>query len=433
LTSAAGHMPPVASAQAGEHWSRLDRRLVRPLLWGTVMAGCLVTFEPSPYELMFLFLCWGVFVRGVSFPRFLAPAFLFLTVMFTVGGVSSVLQVAQESDSVRYVVISMYLTITTIVFATLVSEDPLDRLKIIRSAYIVGAVIAATAGIAGYFDIGGTRDLFTLYNRSRGTFKDPNVYGPFLVFPGLLLVQDLLTRHGARLIASALPLGVILIGLLLSFSRAAWGHFIISTLIMAALMFLFSPSRRLRVRMGIGVLGGGMIFAGLIVAILAVPQVGNVFKERADLNQSYDVGETGRFATQARSLPDVIDNPLGLGPLQYSKRYGQDPHNVYLNAFASYGWFGAFGYITFVILTWIVGIRFAFVRTPWQNYHFAALATFLPLSLEGFIIDTDHWRHFYLIAGLLWGMSAAAVHYQPLLSRRQVPPRVKPGYLRAAI
>jgi hypothetical protein len=165
------------------------------------------------------------------------------------------------------------------------------------------------------------------------------------------------------------------------------------------------------------------------VGILAVPQVANVFKERADLSQSYDVGETGRFATQLRSVPYVIDRPLGYGPLQYSKHYNQDPHDVYLNAFASYGWIGAFGYITFVILTWFVGIRFAFVRTPWQNYHFAALATFMPLSLEGFIVDTDHWRHFYLIAGLLWGMATAAAAHRP--AARDAAPGS--GYLRAAM
>jgi hypothetical protein len=29
-------------------------------------------------------------------------------------------------------------------------------------------------------------------------------------------------------------------------------------------------------------------------------------------------------------------------------------------------------------------------------------------AFEGAIIDSDHWRHFYLMMGLLWGMMAAA-------------------------
>ncbi len=41
---------------------------------------------------------------------------------------------------------------------------------------VVGALIAALAGIAGYFNlVPGGRDLLTLYDRARGTFKDPNV------------------------------------------------------------------------------------------------------------------------------------------------------------------------------------------------------------------------------------------------------------------
>lgn len=418
MSVAAGDVTDQTGAPAAARmarWRELDRKLVRPLLWATIAASFFVLFEPSPYELMFLLLVWALVVRGFSVPRLLAAPFLFLVVIFNVGGIIAVLQIINETDAIRYMAISIYLTLTTIVFAIVVSEDPLDRLGLIRSAYILAALCAATAAIMGYFDIAGTRDLFTLYNRAKGTFKDPNVYGPFLIFPALLLVQDLLTRHGRRLVLSALPLAIILIGLLLSFSRAAWGHFLISTTIMAALMFLFSPSPRFRARMGIGAIAGAMVFAGLIVAILAVPQVGDVFMERADLNQSYDVGETGRFGTMARAFPDVLTTPLGFGPFEYSKRYGMDPHNVYLNALASYGWVGAFGYYTFVVLTWIVGIRFAFIRTPWQTYHFAALATFLPLSLEGFIIDTDHWRHFFLIAGLLWGMSAATLRYRPSL------------------
>jgi hypothetical protein len=26
---------------------------------------------------------------------------------------------------------------------------------------------------------------------------------------------------------------------------------------------------------------------------------------------------------------------------------------------------------------------------------------------EGFVIDSDHWRHFYLLLGMVWGLSAA--------------------------
>jgi hypothetical protein len=30
--------------------------------------------------------------------------------------------------------------------------------------------------------------------------------------------------------------------------------------------------------------------------------------------------------------------------------------------------------------------------------------------MEGFIVDTDHWRHFFLILGLVWGLTAASIN-----------------------
>jgi len=31
--------------------------------------------------------------------------------------------------------------------------------------------------------------------------------------------------------------------------------------------------------------------------------------------------------------------------------------------------------------------------------------------LEGFVIDTDHWRHFFLLLGMIWGLAAATFNY----------------------
>ncbi|MDH3602854.1 MAG: O-antigen ligase domain-containing protein, partial [Candidatus Tectomicrobia bacterium] len=48
----------------------------------------------------------------------------------------------------------------------------------------------------------------------------------------------------------------------------------------------------------------------------------------------------------------------------------------------------------------------------WQNFHIAAYATYVGASLEGLVIDTDHWRHYFLLAGLVWGLCAATRDYQ---------------------
>ena len=71
----------------------------------------------------------------------------------------------------------------------------------LRRGLIVGAMIASLAAIAGYFNlVPGGHDLLTLYDRARGTFKDPNVLGAFLILPALFALQNVVSdalRQGA--------------------------------------------------------------------------------------------------------------------------------------------------------------------------------------------------------------------------------------------
>jgi O-antigen ligase len=150
----------------------------------------------------------------------------------------------------------------------------------------------------------------------------------------------------------------------------------------------------------------------LLAGMLSVGTIGDVFKERASLVQEYDVGSGGRFTQQQDSIPVLLERPNGLGPYQFHKYYGQDPHDVYLNAFASYGWVGGFSYAILVLFTLWVGYANVLKRTPWQPYFIAALATYTGVALEGFVIDTDHWRHYYLLMGIVWGLSIATFNVE---------------------
>ena len=49
-----------------------------------------------------------------------------------------------------------------------------------------------------------------------------------------------------------------------------------------------------------------------------------------------------------------------------------------------------------------------FIRTPWQPTYIAAYAAFVGEVGESYIIDVQHWRHYYLIMGMVWGMIVAA-------------------------
>ena len=51
-------------------------------------------------------------------------------------------------------------------------------------------------GTLGYLGIG--HDLFTRYDRAKALFKDPNVYGPFLILPAMYALQRVLVAMPRR-------------------------------------------------------------------------------------------------------------------------------------------------------------------------------------------------------------------------------------------
>ncbi len=385
--------------------------LLHGALFLTIVGSFLVFIEPSPYEVLSAFLVFTCLLARVTMDRKLLPLVIML-LLYNIGGAISLIPVIDDEQSRRFVMISFYMAFTAIIFAMIFSTDCVRRSEILRQAYIIAGVCAAIAGIVGYFK---GIDLLTLYGRARGTFKDPNVYGPFMVLPMLFILQSFLVR-GFRLLPAAALL-VMAAGLFLSFSRAAWAHMVFSAAMMMVLLFVTTPDGWFRARLVAFSVMTTLAVSGLLVGLLAVGNVGTVFKERASLNQYYDRGESGRFANQKKSVNDLIERPNGYGPLHFRFHFTNDPHQVYLNAFASYGWLGGFSYLALVLTTLAIGLRTVFVATPWQPYFIAVMSTYTGVAIEGMIIDTDHWRHYYLLLGLVWGFAIATMNFE----RRTTP------------
>ncbi len=137
-----------------------------------------------------------------------------------------------------------------------------------------------------------------------------------------------------------------------------------------------------------------------------------MFKQRASLGQSYDSGRFGRFGRHILGAEMALELPFGIGPLQFNRYFPEDTHNSYLNAFMSGGWIAGVCYPALVFVTVIMGFRHAFVRVPWQREYLAIFAAFLGTVGMSFVIDTDHWRHFWMMLGAMWGMFAAAQRWR---------------------
>src|ERR1700754_69468 len=216
--------------------------LQRALVWLGGGPRAIVFIEPSPYEVVtlgaaILFFATGMRMRLLFMP--LALLLIALNVGYSIGAIPFL----DKSEIFSWIATSWYMTVTVIFFAMVLSEDTLARLDMLRRGLIVGAMIASLAAIGGYFNlVPGGHDLLTLYERDRGTFKDPNVLGAFLIRPALFALQNVATAHFGKALRNAIAFGIMPLAILLAFSRAAWGGLILTSAFMLALMVLTSKT-----------------------------------------------------------------------------------------------------------------------------------------------------------------------------------------------
>jgi hypothetical protein len=382
--------------------------LQRALVWLAGASVAVVFIEPSPYEIVTLVATVIFFATGLRLRLVFMPLLLLLfliNVGYSIGAVPAL----DRTGVANWIATSWYMAVTVIFFAMVLSEDTEARLDMLRRGLIVGAMVAAIAGVAGYFNlVPGGRDLLTLYDRARGTFKDPNVLGAFLILPALFVLQSVVSDRLVKSFRSTVALGIISLAILLAFSRAAWGGFILTAAFMLTLMVLTSRSQAQRSRIIVMAAIAVVIAAALVAVLLSFDSVSQLFKQRASFDQSYDEGRFGRFGRHILGAEMALDLPFGIGPLQFIRYFPEDTHNSYLNAFMSGGWISGVCYPVLVFVTSVLGFRYVFVRVPWQRTYLAIFAAFLGTVGEGFIIDTDHWRHFWMMLGAMWGMFAAA-------------------------
>src|ERR1700732_927931 len=382
--------------------------LQRALVWLVGASGAIVFIEPSPYELVTLAATIIFFATGLRLRLVFMPLLLLL-VLLNIGYSIGATSLMDKPEVVNWIATSWYMAVTVVFFAMVLSEDTAARLDMLRRGLIVGAVIAATSGIAGYFNlVPGGHDLLTLYERARGTFKDPNVLGAFLILPALFVLQSVVSDRLVKSFRSTIALGIMTLAILLAFSRAAWGGLAITSAFMLALMALTSRTRAQRSRIVVMSVVAVIIAATLVAVLLSFDQVNEMFKQRASFDQSYDEGRFGRFGRHILGADMALDLPFGIGPLQFHNFFPEDTHNSYLNAFMSGGWIAGVCYPALVFVTVILGFRHVFADVPWQRTYLAIFAAYLGTVGESFVIDTDHWRPFWMMLGTVWGRFAPA-------------------------
>ena len=402
--TADGRAPPAALPAAIS-----VERLRAGLLWLSGFSGAFVFIEPSPYEYASLLTIFVFAATGLTLRAGLMPLALLL-VLYNIGFSVAAIPVLDAPKTTIWLLTSWYLAATAVFFAAVIAQDPRALTPLMRGT-MVAAALAALAAVVGYSQlVPALTELFLRYGRARGTFNDPNVLGAFLIFPMLVAMGRIFAGRGGTVGACAL-LALFVSALFLSFSRGAWAQAVLAALLMMALSFLTTRSgvERLRILVMAGI--GAALLAGLVILLLSFDSVAALFAERASFEQGYDVGQYGRFGRHVLGALLALDQPLGLGPLQFHNLFIEDPHNAFLNAFMSGGWLSGLVYPVLMLVTLALGLRYAFVPTPWQPLYLAVYCAFAGTFAESLIIDSEHWRHFYLFVGALWGLMIASQPY----------------------
>jgi O-antigen ligase len=265
----------------------------------------------------------------------------------------------------------------------------------------VALVSAVLATLALYVGFPGA-DLLTnsFGDRAQGLFKDPNVYGPFLVPVAILVLHELLEprllRIGRTLKLTAL--GILVLGVTVSFSRAAWLNLGVAIIVMLAVM----PLRRGGTRRAGALLLTLVAVLGAAAAIVTLAGSSSFFEQRAHL-QTYD---SQRFGAQRSGIEIAQTHPIGVGPGQFEYVAPISAHSTYVRALAEEGVVGALALVSLLIGTLIVAGRNVILGRGTAGLSSTALlAAWVGLLANSVFVDTLHWRHLWILAGLIWAGS----------------------------
>lgn len=409
---------PAQDMSSSARWSQgLD---IANTAFASVLLFCLMAIshyvlrEPAPYDLLLIATAGMLFMLGLRIPAGVALPFGLMVLVlcgYMIGGTG-----ARYIDmSIKFLQTSTYLTLTFAFYTAVVAASPDRALKALWGGYIFAGLCAAVLGIGGYLGFIPGADILLGSGRAKGLFEDPNVYGPFLVPPTIYAIWRMTTRGVGPAVFFWGPIATVLVlGLFLSFSRGAWLHMMLSAGAFAVLASMAPETRGQRGRIVmIAILLGVMLTLAIGWAI-TIPEVRELLEQRLGL-QSYDTKQGGRFSGQFEALKMAMINPFGIGANNWGMIAAQDTHNVYLNVFVGGGFISLVGLVGAFGLTLVKGFRYA-MRGPRRGVFIVAFASFIGLIAEAIIIDINHWRHLYVLMGMIWGLMLAAPPAPPAAS-----------------
>jgi hypothetical protein len=368
---------------------------------GTTVAAfallAVVRSEPAPSDVIFGILILTAVAGGRVLPIRVPPAAGIGLVLWAFVSVLSVVNSPDLTRAVRFEAISLYLVAFGIFIAAIASDGPLLR-RCVR-AYIWSAIISSVIAI-GALKVPGfpARSVF-LYDPSRAMalFKDPNVFGPYLVPAAALLAEELIRPRllGWRTSVVFLMFCIVAAGNIFAFSRAGWLNLGVACF---TVVVTYAARRRGFGRAMKLVIALSAAAAAAFVFLAFTGSLG--FLEQRTKLQAYD---QDRFANQASGLHAGTRHIIGYGPGQAEQVLAISTHSLPVRLLVEQGVAGALPFLLVLGATLVAALGFAARDGDLNGIGSAALlGSFIGLLANSPFVDTLHWRHFWVVMALIW-------------------------------
>lgn len=354
----------------------------------------IVVVEPAPVDLVLVVVIAVAVTTGRFSPR-VSPVALAAVVALLALSLLSAVEVVDAGRAALFVATTAYLILFALWLSGYVAS--LERARMLVVGYLVAAASSAVLGTLALFTGVPGRDLVIGDGRVQAFFQDPNVFGPFLVPIALILVEDLLAPRLLRLnraVKAALVV-VLVLGVVLSFSRGAWVNLTVG---LAAVLVVVAL-RRGGGRKALLILLLAVVLAGSVAAILAATGSESFLLERARI-QSYDAS---RFSAQAVGIEAAERYPFGVGPGQFERYASLSAHSTYVRVAGEQGLLGLLALVALLTSTLFAAVANAVAgRETYGIGSAALLGAWCGILLNSLVVDTLHWRHAWIVMALIW-------------------------------
>ena len=369
--------------------------LVRPLVafGAAFVLLAVVDVQPAPVDAIFALLIATTIAAVRTQP--LIPAFVGLPLVgYVVITILSITNAVDLKRAISFEAITLYMVILGVWLSWAFAKR--EWVRVGMKMYVIGAAVSGALGPLGLYAHLSSK-LVWGGDRAEGLFKDPNVYGAFLVPAAIILLDEIAQPRllGWRRRINIALFAIISLGVVVSYSRAAWLDFVLAVL---TLVFVQTNRRGgfRRTARSIGVIAASAL-AGF--AMLAATGSLHFLLYRSHL-QAYD---QQRFSNQDFAFNDTFHHLFGFGPGQSEILLPISAHSTFVRAAFEQGFIGFAMLLLVLVGTLVCAVRLARHTVEVNGVGTGALlGIWIGQVVNSFFIDTLHWRHLWIWAALIW-------------------------------